>query len=317
MQGFRDAIEGCGLKDLGYSGYKFTWSNKYGDNFIEERLDRALATDEWLDLYPSFVVNSIIWDYSDHSPIIVRAHNNLGFAVHDFLGDAKPFRFEAKWLHVKDFRAVVDSAWSSADRSTLGSWTDKIKSCGRILDKWGKNTFKHMHSRLRWLLKRLKYLRGLTQSAAFIKEERRAEEEIRSIRKKIETEAWQHCRPFILRDGDKNTSYFHYRASHRHKRNKIESLLDVNGRVCVSPEDLTKVVLSYYTDLFSSSRPPLYDGSFANIDRRLTNDMQAMLVRKFEKEEVIAALKSMHPGKSPGHDGFPAMFYTKFWDIVG
>lgn len=33
--------------------------------------------------------------------------------------------------------------------------------------------------------------------------------------------------------------------------------------------------------------------------------------------EVVGVLKSMHPGKLPGPDGFSAMFYHKFWDIVG
>ena len=39
-------IDFCGLKDMGFSGYKYTWSNKRGDDNIEERLDRALATEE-------------------------------------------------------------------------------------------------------------------------------------------------------------------------------------------------------------------------------------------------------------------------------
>lgn len=59
ISGFPDSIDCCALKDLGYSRIPFTWSNKRGDEFIEERLDRALANEEWLDLFPSFLW--LIW----------------------------------------------------------------------------------------------------------------------------------------------------------------------------------------------------------------------------------------------------------------
>ena len=45
MDGFRDAINICGFKDLGYRGLDFTWcNNREGSNRIYMRLDRALAT---------------------------------------------------------------------------------------------------------------------------------------------------------------------------------------------------------------------------------------------------------------------------------
>lgn len=60
--GFRDAVDVCGLKDLGYSGYVSTWSNRRGEEFIKERLDRAFANDDWLELFPSFSVKNLVWD---------------------------------------------------------------------------------------------------------------------------------------------------------------------------------------------------------------------------------------------------------------
>lgn len=137
IQRFKDAIEACGLKDMGCSGYHFTWSNRRGDHFIEERLDRVLATDDWLDLFLSVTVSSIIWDSSDHLPILVKACREGVGVVGDYRWDARPFKFEAKWLHVKEFKEVVERVWSTAERSKYGSCTDKVNHCGRILDKWG------------------------------------------------------------------------------------------------------------------------------------------------------------------------------------
>lgn len=45
--------------------------------------------------------------------------------------------------------------------------------------------------------------------------------------------------------------------------------------------------------------------------------MRASLLRPYVKEEGLPALQGMHFGKSLGPDGLPALFYTKFWDVVG
>ena len=48
------------LSKTGFSRYKFTWSNRRGESFIEERLDITLPNDEWLDLFPSFSVHNVV-----------------------------------------------------------------------------------------------------------------------------------------------------------------------------------------------------------------------------------------------------------------
>jgi hypothetical protein len=45
MESFRSTLAACNLGDLRYSVSKFTWSNRRNsEEFIKERLDRALAT---------------------------------------------------------------------------------------------------------------------------------------------------------------------------------------------------------------------------------------------------------------------------------
>lgn len=39
------------LLDLGFIGYPYTWRNRRDDDFIHERLDRALASEGWVQLY--------------------------------------------------------------------------------------------------------------------------------------------------------------------------------------------------------------------------------------------------------------------------
>lgn len=45
--------------------------------------------------------------------------------------------------------------------------------------------------------------------------------------------------------------------------------------------------------------------------------MNERLLVPFSREEVERVVKQMFPTKAPGSDGFPAIFYRTYWDIVG
>ncbi|XP_071722765.1 uncharacterized protein [Rutidosis leptorrhynchoides] len=60
MKLFRDSISDCGLADISFTGYPFTWKNKSvaggpGD-FIQARLDRGLACKHWARKFPKAVI---------------------------------------------------------------------------------------------------------------------------------------------------------------------------------------------------------------------------------------------------------------------
>lgn len=59
MACFRDALRECGLRDLGYVGSPYTWSNGRTDQeCIQERLDRFTASEDWTNILQ--VTTSII-----------------------------------------------------------------------------------------------------------------------------------------------------------------------------------------------------------------------------------------------------------------
>ena len=77
-------------------------------------------------------------------------------------------------------------------------------------------------------------------------------EEINQVRKEIndlldsEEIFWrQHAKAHWLREGDKNTKYFHAKASKSRKQNTILGIWDKNGNWCGDQDSIARVVVSY------------------------------------------------------------------------
>jgi hypothetical protein len=68
---------------------------------VEERLDRALATSEWLSKFPNVKLINLLSSHSDHSPIllhctpVIKQHYKY------------EFKFENSWLREDDIGEVV------------------------------------------------------------------------------------------------------------------------------------------------------------------------------------------------------------------
>jgi hypothetical protein len=108
-------------------GYPYTWTKgRRASNPTEERLDRALATQSWIDEFPCFKFMNTIADRSDHTPILLRLIN----AEKEI--KARVFKFENAWLEEQGLSDVVKGAWNREANDPLIS---KIRRCTEDLDE--------------------------------------------------------------------------------------------------------------------------------------------------------------------------------------
>ena len=133
-----------------------------------------------------------------------------------------------------------------------------------------------------------------------------------------EEKMWkQRSRALWLHEGDNNTSYFHSRATHRFRRNRIEALENSRGDRCVDENDIANILVDFYQNLFASSSPNQIEEALEATPMVVTEEMNLELMAPFEKAKVDMALKQMDPLKAPGHDGMPPLFFQQFWSTIG
>ena len=120
-----------------------------------------------------------------------------------------------------------------------------------------------------------------------------------------------------LKEGDRNTRYFHCRANQQNKHNYILGLEDEFGIWTKDEDQMGKVTSSYFDTMVTTSNPTGFDEILDGLLPTVTDEMNVSLNKPYNVEEVLKALHQMAPLTAPGLDGMSPIFYKSFWHIVG
>jgi hypothetical protein len=127
----------------------------------------------------------------------------------------------------------------------------------------------------------------------------------------------QRAKAHWLKMGDLNTKYFHQKANQRHRKNTIHYIKDSFGNTWQDSENIHSIFLKHFKNIFTSSNPnPNYE-IFNEVKNRVSMPDYDLMNSAFTAQEVHEAIKSLKANSAPGPDGLPAMFYQKYWDIIG
>ena len=317
MRGFREAVDICGLCDIGYIGLDWTFEKKVaGGHFCRVRLDRALASPSWCQRFPFASVRHLTAATSDHSPIMLRTERNSAERSHE--QRSKSFRYEIMWESHPDLIPLVEQVWKNqGDSSSLADVQCKLSVLSRELTGWNSNTFGNVRTEIRKLKIKLESLRQLPGRMGPSHEEIKVQDKLVELNYKEEVMWKQRSRIQWLSEGDQNTKFFHQRASGRKRRNKINKLSRRDGSLTEDFAEMKSIVVDFYKNLFMTEGTSHMDDVLSCVPLKVNAEMNKFLNEPFSDEEVKRALFQMYPSKAPGPDGFQAHFFQKHWSICG
>jgi hypothetical protein len=293
MIAFRDTLEVCELVDLGFSGVPYTYDNKRrGRGNVKVRLDRAVASNEWRNIFAEATVVHLVSPCSDHTPILLKCQKEEGMQyrpVHN--------HYEIMWERDASLPERVAKAWADAGpKQNLGDIRNGLGKVMGHLNAWSKTAFGSVVKEIEKSRTRLEELMLMNADRQEIRE---VTDRMNELLYREEMMWLQRSRITWLREGDRNTKFFHRKAVWRARKNKIKGFQDDEGVWHTNGDHMKTMATEYFQNIFSADPDILPEHVLNLFEEKVTADMNIKLCADFTDKEIGDALFQIGPLKAP------------------
>ena len=209
-------------------GLAYTWSRRLGSRGWErERLDRTLVSTDWVVAFPLVKLYHMSNSVSDHSILVLKETSH----PRNQRRQSRLFCFKAMWLEDERCKNVVEEAWEKG-KTSHSQWPFEacLEECQLSLRSWNTHTFGHVGKQVAVLQRKLQMLENMMVAGTNLEAVHETKMELNKWLG-IEEKMWQQrSRNNWLKAGDKNTTFFHSKASNWYQRNTISRIMDANNR---------------------------------------------------------------------------------------
>lgn len=251
MLEFEECINHIEVEDICSSGMQFTWTQKMlkPSTCILKKLDRVMVNGEFItkfsDTNAIFMPNLV----SDHCPAIVRFHEH-------YTRKPKPFRFTNYIVEKPGFLETVKKGWSiGGEAIDLGQCMGKLK---RLKQSMKQLNWKNgdLFEKVKTLKIELKNIQQLIDKQPFNAELRSKGvillEHFNEAVKDEENFLYQKARIDWLRNGDRNSAFFHKTIKGRLHKSRIQKICNDKGE-SFEGEDVAKQFVEHFKKFLGSS----------------------------------------------------------------
>ncbi|XP_059654845.1 uncharacterized protein LOC132301624 [Cornus florida] len=282
MVQFLEFIDGHHLHDLLLQGATLTWGS--GRNLPTfSRLDRFLIFGDWEEKFPDAIQVALARPVSDHFPLVLDCG--------EMRSRITPFQFKNIQLRADDFQGYVRNWWEGSMIDSFLSYVlaRKLRVLKNEIKRWNKEVFGNLEWRKNRAFAEIAHIDRLEGSSGIGEEQtsRRVacQAEITKIAMAEEISWRQKSRAILLKEGDRNTKFFHRLANAQRRGNHI-GRLNIEGETLIREEDVCKGVSTFNQGFFTentSSRPRLDDLHFDSISEASRIGLET----PFSEEEVM------------------------------
>jgi len=285
-------------------GQNFTWYRKNAAS----RLDRFWIDKELLLKISSGSVHCKGRMFSDHHPLI--------FSSDQVEWGPSPFRTLDCWLEEPSFQKTFSLEWIQLAGLPL---QEKLKLIKGPLKSWNKKVFGHIDNRISTFQAAIKVLEDKAQEG-FLQESDNCRLEALSSQLWLwiarKERYWrQLSRSKLIKEGDRNTKFFHLKASMRKQRNKIDRLW-CQGEEINNMKQIEEEIISHFKRLYTKQEGTTFDIESLGL-QKLSQDEKERLEQQVSRKEIDDALSRCDSSKAPGYDGFNLRCIKKMWPVIG
>jgi hypothetical protein len=226
------------------------------------------------------------------------------------------FRIEKMWMQHPQFESKIAEWWNiEVDGTTLFRVVTKLKNVKRKVKIWNIRNFGNIFEKKPLIKNELKDIQDRIQKEGYtpdlVREENDKLVEYHDIISKEEIYWRQRSRPIRLKEGDKNTRFFHLSTMKHQAKTQISKLK--KGSMYVTEEkEISKELVSFFSSLMAFD-PNLdlhnQEELLKVIPSLVTSDQNKLVGSMHKEEEIYQAICSLGGDKSPGPDGFPMFFF--------
>ena len=177
-------------------------------------------------------------------------------------------------------------AWNSFTGDSNMPIQERIERCQSNLKGWNQNKFGNVNKSLKQKQERLQQLGSLNMLHDTVEEISVVRKELNELHIKEEIMWNQQSWVLWLQNGDRNTKFFHASASQRQRKNRIGGLMDDSGIWQEEQGAIEKIILDYFSSIFSTDHPSNFGASLEAVSEKVTPEMNNVLLGSFKADEV-------------------------------